>query len=106
MKWPGCKADHSPPSSVKIKDGGTILPLSKFIMAQCLILSKWTLPFFHVVHKTATFIQITTLLPLCVLSRCHSSFQYIQFSFPKILLHYVNSNSKFSISRIFVQTKD
>jgi hypothetical protein len=28
MKSPGCEADHSPPSSVEVKNGGAIPPLS------------------------------------------------------------------------------
>jgi hypothetical protein len=27
VKWPGCEADHSPPSNAKMKNGGTIHPL-------------------------------------------------------------------------------
>jgi hypothetical protein len=27
VKWPGCEADHSPPSNAKVKNGGAIHPL-------------------------------------------------------------------------------
>jgi hypothetical protein len=35
--FPTDKADHSPPSSAKVKNGGGIAPLPHVFMAECLI---------------------------------------------------------------------
>jgi hypothetical protein len=38
LKWPGREADHSPPSSVAVKNGGATRPLPLHVfMAWCLI---------------------------------------------------------------------
>jgi hypothetical protein len=31
VKWPGPQADHSPPPSVEVKNGGAILPLRPYV---------------------------------------------------------------------------
>jgi len=37
-KWPGCEADHSPPSSTEVKNVSSLHPLPQYIfMAWCLV---------------------------------------------------------------------
>jgi hypothetical protein len=50
VKWLGCRADHSPPSSAMVKNGGAVLPLHIHLFSfhqanpDSFVLARWCLP--------------------------------------------------------------
>jgi hypothetical protein len=62
VKWPGCEADHTPPSSAKVKNTWSYIPISpSFFMASCMHNENFIQPLENVTWCSSFYNECMTL---------------------------------------------